>query len=142
MEVRRFLRKPPVTVTRERPLTEAAELMGRHGVGALVVTTGKRVVGIVTDRDIVVRSLARGNVFDDRVKDVMTSDVATVEASAEAGEAIALLRARGVRRLPVVEDGALVGMVTVDDLLVYLVSLLDALATPVLDELLEDGEPE
>jgi CBS domain-containing protein len=138
MEVRRFIRKDPVSVSRDRTLAEAADLMARHSVGALVVTAGGRVAGILTDRDIVVRSLSRGKVLEDQVKDVMTTDVATVDASADVSEAIALMRKRGVRRLPVVDGDVLVGVVSVDELLIWLVTMLGAITTPVLDEVLDE----
>jgi CBS domain-containing protein len=138
VEVRRLLRKAPVTVSRNRSLVEAAGLMDRHSVGMLVVTQGERVIGVVTDRDLAVRSLARGRALEERVGDVMTSDVATVDASSDITRAIAILRERGVRRLPVLDNGRLVGVITVDDLLVSLVTMLGALASPVLGELLED----
>jgi CBS domain-containing protein len=140
MEVRTLLRRSPVTISRNRTLAEAAALMERHSVGMLVVLQGERVVGVVTDRDLVVRSLARGRALEDRVLDVMTGDVATVDASSDLVRAIAIMRERGVRRLPVLDNGRLVGVVTVDDLLVRLVTMLGALTSPVLGELLEDLE--
>jgi CBS domain-containing protein len=110
-------------VQRATPLADAARLMREHHVGSLVVVdeTGKgRVpVGILTDRDIVVAVVARE--VDPRALtagDVMSADLATVRPGDSAVDTLALMRRRGVRRVPVVaENGTLAGIVTVDDLL-------------------------
>ena len=112
-----------VSAQRTTPLTEAARLMREHHVGSLVVIeeTGKgRVpVGILTDRDIVVAVVARE--VDPRtlaVGDVMSSDLATVQADDSVVDVLRLMRRRGIRRVPVVsEAGTLAGIVTIDDLL-------------------------
>lgn len=112
-----------VTVHRETTVTEAAELMDREGIGSLLVTEDDTLVGIVTDRDLAVRVVARQIPFDGRVDAVMTCGVVTVPATAGRTEVIELLREHSIRRLPVVgDDGRLVGVVTLDDLF--------AIATP------------
>ena len=141
MLVREFLRKAPVTVPPQCSLEEAARLMGDRGVGALLVTSGGKVVGIVTDRDIAVRGVGAGGPLPATVGDVMTEHPVTVEGSADVFEAYRALRAAGVRRLPVLEAGELGGIVTVDDLLVALVLELAAVVSPVAWEMLRPEFP-
>jgi signal-transduction protein with cAMP-binding, CBS, and nucleotidyltransferase domain len=121
----------------ERTVTEAAEAMERAGVGALVVIDGdQRPVGIVTDRDLVRRCLARRRPTDGRVDSVMTSPVVTAEADQDLRGSTALFRTHAIRRLPVVRDGRFMGMLTIDDALVRLAADLDDLVRPITAELL------
>ena len=120
----------------DRTVTHAAELMEQAGVGALVVLEGEAVIGMVTDRDLVRRALARRLPGDCRVDGVMTSPVVTVDADADVREAFALFGAHAVRRLPVISAGRFVGMFTIDDALVAVARDLGDLVRPVTAELL------
>ena len=125
------IRKSAVAVTPDRPVAEAAAVMEVAGVGALAVVDGERLVGLVTDRDLTVRALARRLSPDARVDSVMSTPVVTIDASADLHEAFALFRTSPIRRLAVVRDGRFVGMVTVDDLLIDLAGDLADLARPI-----------
>jgi CBS domain-containing protein len=74
--------------------------MGSHGVGALLVVSGAELLGIVTDRDIVVRGVGTGQLPDAHVNTVMTEKLITVQGSADLFETFHILRDAGVRRLP------------------------------------------
>lgn len=113
-----------VLATRETPVVAAARLMRQYHVGSVVVVdqvNGDRrmPVGIVTDRDLVVEIVATE--LDPRtitVGDVMASELVTARETEGLTEATEIMRYKGVRRLPVVgDDGRLVGIVSVDDLL-------------------------
>ncbi len=136
MLVRECLRKAPVTVSEQCTMREAAGLMRDHGVGALLVLSGGELVGIVTDRDITVRGIAKGLAPGDHVGDVMTGTLITIQGSDDLLNAFVVLRRAGVRRLPVLEESDVAGIVTVDDLLVWLVGELAAVATPVAESVL------
>lgn len=104
-------------VSPETMVVEAARLMQKHDVGAIPVCTQDGVVGIVTDRDIIVRNIAHGkDPHTTPVKDVMTSKVESVSPEMSVGDAAELMSARQIRRLPVVENDRLVGIVSVGDL--------------------------
>lgn len=135
MKVRDYLHKAPATVPPECTCQEAAALMRRFGVGALLVVEAGSLVGIVTDRDIVVRGVAAGRTPDLRVSDVMTADPVTVQGSADIEYAVVLFANGGFRRLPVLEDEELAGMLTVDDAVVGTVRHLEALLEPVTREI-------
>ncbi|MEW6353466.1 MAG: CBS domain-containing protein [Pseudomonadota bacterium] len=112
-----------VFVTRNESVVEAARLMRQHHVGDVVVIdekNGLRVpVGMITDRDIVIEVIAKG-VSPDTVTagDIMSGDIAVVRETEGVYETIQYMRAKGVRRMPVVNaKGALVGILALDDLL-------------------------
>jgi len=112
-----------VFIHAQASVPEAARLMREHHVGDLVVIkekTGKRIpVGIVTDRDIVLEVIAEGVDMDDvSVGDIMSDKLVTARESDGLLETIKLMRAKGIRRLPVVnDDNELVGILSVDDLI-------------------------
>ena len=123
-----------VIAPRETSVLEAAKLMRQHHVGDIVVTdeAGGRCVpvGIVTDRDIVLEVLAQElDAASLSVGDIMTGDLITVKESEGVFRTIQLMRAKGARRAPVVDsEGALAGIVSVDDLVELLVDELSELA--------------
>lgn len=124
MKVRDFCRTEVVTARRGASLREASILMRNHHVGALVVTEGEgreaRPVGILTDRDIIVAVIAVPGARPEgiRVGDAMSKRVACAREDDGIFEAARAMAERGVRRLPVISaDGALRGMVTLDDVL-------------------------
>lgn len=129
------VRRSGIGIGPERTVREAAAIMDSAGIGALIVLDGDRPVGIVTDRDLVRRALARGYPPDSRVDAVMTVPVFTIDADADVHEAYRLFRAHGIRRLAVVrEGGAFMGMISVDDLLIDLAGDLADLAGPIIAE--------
>ena len=125
-----------VAIEPDRTVTEAAQLMEQAGVGALVVLDGGSVAGIVTDRDLVRRAMARRLPGDARIDAVMSSPVVTADADGDLRTAVAMFRSHAVRRLPLVRDGVFVGMFTTDDALVGISQELAAVARPVTAELL------
>jgi CBS domain-containing protein len=110
--------------------------MENAGVGALGVVEHGRLVGIVTDRDLVCRALACGLRLDARVDSVMTAPVVTIDVGADVHSVFALLRANAIRRIPVVRGQEFVGMITIDDLLVGLAADLADIAKPITAEAL------
>ena len=136
MLVRECLQRAPVTVPPQCTLQEAAWLMGSHGVGALLVASGDELVGIVTDRDLALRGAGCGLLPHDRVDEVMTRGPSTIQGSDDILEAFGVMRRAGVRRLPVVEESDIAGIITADDLLVWLVGELAAVAGPAASDVL------
>jgi CBS domain-containing protein len=106
----------PVTVRADEPIQGAATLMREQGVGDLIVVEGQEVRGIVTDRDLVVRGLAAGHDPTTPVGEMCSEQLATVDADADVDQAVAIMRDRALRRLPVVSEGRLVGIVSIGDL--------------------------
>lgn len=107
---------------------EAAQLMNRRGIGGVVVIdANEQVVGIFTERDILRRVVASGrDAARTPVRDVATIGVVTMPLHTSIDECAALMSARRIRHLPILEEGRLVGMVTTGDLLAYRVAESEA----------------
>ena len=136
MRVCDVVQREPITLPPDGTIRQAAELMEAKGVGAVIVVDGHRPVGVVTDRDIVRRGVARGLAADARVDAVMSSPLVTIDADADVRHAFDILHGHAVRRLAMMRDGVVVGVLSADDLLVCLSSDLANLARPVTAELL------
>lgn len=123
MTVSTICNRDVVVINKDASILEAARLMREFHVGDLVVIeekAGKRIpVGIVTDRDIVLEVIAEEvDMSDIDVGDIMSEDLVTVEEKDDLMDTIKLMRAKGVRRVPVVDGAnALVGILAVDDLI-------------------------
>lgn len=123
MLVGKICNREVVFVEPDTSIAEAARLMREHHVGGLVVVrekSGKRVpVGIITDRDLVIEVIAAGVDMDEiSVGDIMSDPLVTAREGDDLLETLKMMRARGIRRLPVIDDdGALAGILTVDDLI-------------------------
>lgn len=131
------VRKPPATIPADRTITEAAQEMDRLAVGALVIVdAGDRPVGIVTDRDLVVRALARRADPQARVDSIMSTDLVVLPADADLRDALPIFESRALRRLPLVDGDRLVGMLTMDDLVVDLTADLARLTRPITAQVL------
>lgn len=107
-----------VTVTLEDNLFEAALRMKQNDIGFIPVVTGKKLVGVITDRDLVLRGYAEKHSGSTSIREVVSSEVATVSPETSVDEAAKLMARRKVRRLPVVSGGELVGVVAIADLAV------------------------
>jgi CBS domain-containing protein len=104
------------TTTPSQSLTDAAKLMKQEDVGSVPVVDGDRLVGLLTDRDIVVRGIADGSDPNAvQVGAIASRDVVTVRPDDDLDEALRLMAQHQVRRLPVVDDGHLVGVVATAD---------------------------
>jgi CBS domain-containing protein len=134
MTVGEICNRDVIIVRREDTILAAAKLMRQHHVGDVVVVderSGARIpVGIITDRDVVIEIMATE--LDQKVMtvgDIMIADLVLVKESLGVFEAVQYMRAKAVRRLPVVdEQGALAGILTLDDLLKLLSEELAAIA--------------
>jgi CBS domain-containing protein len=141
MKVREVMVKAPVTMDIGATICDAAIAMDRAAVGAVVIVDGERPVGIVTDRDLVTRALARRLPPDARLDGVMSGGVVCVDSGAELSQVASILATHPIRRVPVVERDRVVGMVTLDDLVVRLANDLHNVTAGVTAQLLF-GHPE
>jgi signal-transduction protein with cAMP-binding, CBS, and nucleotidyltransferase domain len=130
-------RKPPATIAADRTITQAALEMDHLAVGALVVVEPNgRPAGIVTDRDLVVRAVARRADPEARVDSVMTTDLVALAPDADLREAFGIFERHALRRLPLVADDVVVGMLTMDDLVVDVSADLARLTRPITAQVL------
>ena len=115
--IREVMTENPKTVEASATLKEAAEIMASEDIGNVLVVENDEVQGIVTDRDIVVRGVAKGQDPEDcSVREVATTDVAVLSPDDSINDAIKKMEEKDIRRLPVVDDGKPVGIVSLGDL--------------------------
>jgi CBS domain-containing protein len=114
--VRELMSSEPAAVAPSAPVVEAARLLREHDVGSLPVVEGGRLTGIVTDRDIALRVVAEGrDPAAVTVGEIASAKPATVRPDQRLDEALRLMAKKQVRRLPVVEDNRLVGILAQAD---------------------------
>ena len=117
-KVREVMTDSPRCVTPETPVSEAAQLMESEDIGSLPILDGGQLAGVVTDRDIVIRAIAKGK--DPRgmpVREIASRELVTVYAEDDLSNALKMMATQQVRRLPVVdEDNRLVGILSQADL--------------------------
>ncbi len=105
------------TATREMTLQEVAVLMRDGDMGSLPIVEAKKLVGMVTDRDIVIRATAEGKDFSTQIGEVMTTEIFSVTPNDFVFEAIRLMGDKQIRRIPVVDDsGELAGIISMADI--------------------------
>ena len=117
MEVKDLMSRDVITVSPKEPASVAARILARHNIGALPVSENGRLRGMITDRDIVLRCVAAGrDPAGTPVGEIMTGRVVSAEPGDDAEEAARCMAREQIRRLPVVEQGHLVGMLSLGDL--------------------------
>ena len=117
-KVRDVMTPEPIVLQRSQSIADAAQAMRDRAVGSVLVVDGDKLCGLVTDRDIVVRAVAEAMPPDSRVGDVCSPDLVAVEAEDDTAEAARVMQANAVRRLPVMDRGRIVGIVSIGDLAV------------------------
>jgi CBS domain-containing protein len=118
MDIRDVMTPNPSTLSPDDTIQNAARLMRDEDTGAVPVVENGRIVGMVTDRDIVIRAVADGGQISRPVRDVITTHVVSVTPDSSTREAAELMSENQVRRLPVVDNGVLVGIVSLGDIAV------------------------
>jgi CBS domain-containing protein len=118
MNIRDVMTPNPRTVTPDESIQSAARIMRDEDTGVVPVVENGRPIGIVTDRDIVVRAVADGSQVNRPIREIVTNNLVAVTPDMSTREATALMSEHQVRRLPVVEGDRLVGIVSIGDLAV------------------------
>ena len=127
MEIKDIMSKSVVSVHPNESIEVAARTMTQYNIGILPVCVNGKLCGVVTDRDIVTRCLAANRQpSNTQVRQVMTQQVTTAEPNLEIGAAAHLMGRKQIRRLPVVENGKLCGMVSLGDMAIHEETVIDA----------------
>ena len=115
--IRDVMTPMPVTLPPSASVIEAAQVMRDEGIGDVLVVDGDRLAGLVTDRDLVIRCLAQSpDLSQSTIEQVCTAEVACLSPDALVEDAVQLMREQAIRRVPVVEDGRPIGIVSLGDL--------------------------
>ena len=126
MLLKNFMSKKIIKTDKNTKILDVALLMKEEGVGSVLIMENKKLLGIVTDRDIVI-NLEKG--CDVKVKDVMSENIVTIKENKELYEASKLLAKKGIKRLPVVNNkGEIVGVISMDDIMIVVITELSHLA--------------
>ena len=128
MKVRDIMTRSVISIAPEESVEVAARTLAQYNIGVLpVCSAGGKLCGMVTDRDLVTRCIASNrSPGKTTVQDVMTGQVIAAQPDMEVGVAAHLMGRRQVRRLPVVENGKLCGMVSIGDMASREYSVMDA----------------
>lgn len=130
MLVKEAMNRDVKTIEPEATVKQAAKLMSRERIGSLVVVSSAGIEGIVTERDVLSDVIAEGgDVTKIKVSDIMTGDVITVNSNQSLEDAARLMTENKIKKLPVVDNGVLVGIVTASDLIAYEEKLIEQLAS-------------
>ena len=118
MNIRDVMTHNPRTVSPQDSIQNAARIMRDEDTGVVPVVDNGKPVGVITDRDIVVRAVAEGGQLNRPVRDIVTNELVAATPDMSVSEATELMSAHQVRRLPVVENDRLVGIVSIGDIAV------------------------
>lgn len=128
VSVRDAMTKKPVVVGPETSLIKAVKKMLKEGVGSLIVEENEILRGIVTEKDFTEKVVLKNlDCRKETVKNIMTKSIITVSPTRDVMEAVRIMNEHGFRKLPVVEDDKLVGMLTMEDVLRIQPQLFDLL---------------
>ena len=115
-KVRDLMTPGPIGVDYHQSIGDAARTMRDWGIGAVLVFNGQVLHGLVTDRDLVVRAVAESKGPDEPVGPLSSGDLIGVDADDDVAVAVRLMRENAVRRLPVIQDGQVAGVLSLGDL--------------------------
>ena len=115
-QVSEIMTPAPITVRPGQPVRDAAQIMRDHGIGNVLVVEDGSLAGLITDRDIVIRAIAEGrDPATTSAGEICSRDLVTLRPDEDATAAVARIRERGVRRVPVVSEGSPIGILSLGD---------------------------
>ena len=130
-KVGEFMNRDLVQVSPETSVKRCAEVMAAERVSSALVTDKKRVLGIVTEKDLARKIVAKGlDAEEILAKDIMTTDVLTVSSNTSLYDAMVLINKRKIKHLPVVDKNVVVGIITAMEILRIQPSYMEILAAP------------
>jgi len=130
-KVEEFMNKDVVQVTPETNVKRCAEVMAAEHVDSALVTEDKRIAGIVTEKDLARKVVAKGlDAGELTVKDIMTTELVIIEPEKSLYDAMILLNKKKIKHLPVIKDNVIVGIITAMDILRVQPSYMEILANP------------
>ncbi|MFZ7133611.1 MAG: CBS domain-containing protein [Eubacteriales bacterium] len=117
MKAKNIMTKQIITVKKDDTVSVAAQKMQQTGVGTVAVEDAGKILGIITDRDIVVRNVATNQTASQiKCGDIMTKNVATASPDATVDEVAQIMSTRQIKRVPIVDQNKIVGMIALSDI--------------------------
>ena len=120
--------RAPVVIGCDATVADTAALMTSAGVGCVIVVDGDAPVGIVTDRDIVTRGVARQYPNDGRIDGLMSMGVIALDVGYDLDDLLHVFRDHAIRRVPIVDHNRVVGLVSLDDIMVFVAEQLSGVS--------------
>lgn len=120
--------REPVVIGCDATVADTATLMTKTGVGCVIVVDGQTPVGIVTDRDIVMRGIAHQYPIDGRIDGLMSMGLIALDAGHDLDDLLHVFRDHAIRRIPIVDHDRVVGIVSLDDILVFVAEQLSGVS--------------
>jgi CBS domain-containing protein len=118
MKVREIMSRPIITADEDALITEIVQNMAELGIGSVVITSKGKPAGIITERDLALKVLLQNKRASEvKAKEIMSAPLVTIDAETSVDEASALAAEKRIKRLPVVENGVLVGIISVRNIL-------------------------
>ncbi|HVP16495.1 MAG TPA: CBS domain-containing protein [candidate division Zixibacteria bacterium] len=118
IRIRNIMVREVITTRRDSTLEEAVKLMNEHEIGCLIVTENNEPIGILTERDLLKRILAKSKDLKRmKVEEVMSTPLISVEPNAQLGDVSRLMFEKNIKKMPIVKKGELLGLVTLTDVL-------------------------
>jgi CBS domain-containing protein len=128
MKISDLALREPVVISCAGTMADTAALMASSGVGSVIVVEDDRPVGIVTDRDLVTRGVARAYPTDGRIDGLMTMGVIALDIDHDLEDLVHVFRDHAVRRIPIVDQDRVVGVVSLDDIMVLVADELSVVS--------------
>ena len=128
MKISDIALREPVVIGGDATVADTAALMAKSGVGSVIVVEGHTPVGIVTDRDIVTRGVARSYPVDGRIDGLMTMGVIALDVDRDLEDLVHVFRDHAIRRIPIVDHDRVVGVVALDDVMVLMADELSTVS--------------
>ena len=128
MKISDIALREPVVVGGDATVADTAAMMAKSGVGSVIVVDGQTPIGIVTDRDIVTRGVARAYPTDGRIAGLMTRGVIALDVDHDLEDLVHVFRDHAIRRVPIVDHDRVVGVVALDDVMVLVADELSTVS--------------
>ena len=117
MLIKEIMTKNPITIDENSSIFEAAEIYKKNNIGCLLILKDSKCIGIITERDIIERTICeKKDIEKTKVKDIMSTDVFTIHDLEKVEKAIEIMSKYNIKKLPVLHDNILVGIITATDI--------------------------
>ena len=133
MQIKDIMVTEVISVSPETTVVEAAKKMKEEGIGSLIIVKDEKLYGLVTDRDILTKVVAEGkDIHKVTVKDIMAKEVIYVRPDLDVEEAAKIMMDNGIKKLPVIDNDTLIGIVTATDIIAAHPKIMDEIGALVL----------
>ncbi|MEM5794151.1 MAG: CBS domain-containing protein [Candidatus Aenigmatarchaeota archaeon] len=129
MLIKDVMNRNVIATKPETSVREAAKIMSKYHIGSLIVLEEEKIAGIITEGDILKKVIVEGKDLDEtKVRDIMTENVITITPDKTIDDAVKIMTEKRIKKLPVVDNDKLIGIITASDIMVVEPKLIEAIA--------------